>query len=971
MISGNTASFADSITYNVAAGAYLSARSSGTISVENSTISDNETTAAQPDQVGLIWGGGLFLRNTIGTTTTIRNSTISGNKAQRAGGGIKIAESALGDGGQVQIEHSTITNNRTDSDDTSTGTGGGINVGNSSTTVILDHTIVAGNFRGTGTTHDDISGSVTASWSLIGDNTGATITDNGGNQIGNSASPKDPKLGPLVYNGGPTFMDGSRMLTHALLPTSPAVNMGDPLIVFSPTEFDQRGDPWFRVNMGGSGRIDIGAFERQANPLPGDYNFDGVVDAADYNVWRDTLGSTTDLRADGSDNGVVDTADYDVWKGEFGEVIADASGNGATDVADYLIWAATYGSTTDLRADCNEDGVVDDADFDIWFDTFGSTLEIAQFGLLSNYFDPDAPPAVVGVALGLPGVGAMDFAGKVGSGEQIRSVPLIAANTLNITFNHDVIVAQTALQLVNLDGSSPTVFDFSYDAQSQTATWTFTTSLADGRYLVRLSDSVETSEGEALDGEFTNPWSLGQTGTATFPSGDGEAGGEFRFRFTVLAGDSDHDNVDGATNYQNWQSYEPGMIYVSTTADDFDGDLSFGDVSLREAVDYANTAGSATAIQLPAGRYVLTRTGTEDAGTALNDLDVTGDVTVVGAGAGVTVIDIAGLSSSSEQRVFDVRTAGARLDLSRVTLTGATSASYSYGTAVRANPGTLLVVTDSSIVNNHANYYSTIFVLSADAIIRRSVFSNNTGYYSYGVAVMVRTDGSAAPSITIGQTIFALNSNGLGPSNVEAAASATKINEGYNVYDTASGGFFNTTPGEGDYLGTPDYVVTTVADTFDHSDDGESLSLREAIDLANTTAGVQEIWLPAWTFVLTRDRATYGGGSLTDIDTAFGDLDIKESLKIRGVQDCTSVAWKAGIADALFDLLGDGNQDGQADYNSVSAADYTIWQDQNGSIGDYEEFSADFDDDGDVDSADYNLLTANTGHTLQLIDIGL
>ena len=102
----------------------------------------------------------------------------------------------------------------------------------------------------------------------------------------------------------------------------------------------------------------------------------------------------------------------------------------------------------------------------------------------------------------------MDFAGKVGSGEQIRSVPLIAANTLSITFNHDVVVTQTALQITNLDGSSPTVFDFSYDALSQTATWTFTTSLADGRYLVRLSDSVETSEGDALDGEFTNPWTL-------------------------------------------------------------------------------------------------------------------------------------------------------------------------------------------------------------------------------------------------------------------------------------------------------------------------------------------------------------------------------------------------------------------------------------------------------------------------------
>jgi len=41
-------------------------------------------------------------------------------------------------------------------------------------------------------------------------------------------------------------------------------------------------------------------FGLQTNPLAGDYSFNGVVDAEDYAVWRDTLGSTNDLRADGS-----------------------------------------------------------------------------------------------------------------------------------------------------------------------------------------------------------------------------------------------------------------------------------------------------------------------------------------------------------------------------------------------------------------------------------------------------------------------------------------------------------------------------------------------------------------------------------------------------------------------------------------------------------------------------------------------
>lgn len=47
---------------------------------------------------------------------------------------------------------------------------------------------------------------------------------------------------------------------------------------------------------------------------PGDFNLDGQVDAADYTVWRDTLGSKTDLRADGNGDGAVDQADLEIWQ---------------------------------------------------------------------------------------------------------------------------------------------------------------------------------------------------------------------------------------------------------------------------------------------------------------------------------------------------------------------------------------------------------------------------------------------------------------------------------------------------------------------------------------------------------------------------------------------------------------------------------------------------------------------------------
>jgi hypothetical protein len=54
----------------------------------------------------------------------------------------------------------------------------------------------------------------------------------------------------------------------------------------------------------------------------GDYNVDTAVNAADYVVWRETLGSFDDLRANGNNEGnsfeFIDQADYDYWKERFG-----------------------------------------------------------------------------------------------------------------------------------------------------------------------------------------------------------------------------------------------------------------------------------------------------------------------------------------------------------------------------------------------------------------------------------------------------------------------------------------------------------------------------------------------------------------------------------------------------------------------------------------------------------------------------
>lgn len=221
------------------------------LTITASTISGNTSTS----------GAGLYIRTGNYYYAEIVGSTISGNSASYRGGGIYNLPYS-----NLTIRHTTITSN------SATNNGGGIMAsGNES----LNHSIVAGNTRGS-RVRNDITGSATLSFTLLGVNTSTTITNSGGNLIGTSATPREAMLGPLANNGGPTF-------THALLPGSPAIDAGSPTSVpgvGTVPLYDQRNSPFTRMF---GLQIDLGAYEAQPLLL-GDFDNSGTVDNADLTL---------------------------------------------------------------------------------------------------------------------------------------------------------------------------------------------------------------------------------------------------------------------------------------------------------------------------------------------------------------------------------------------------------------------------------------------------------------------------------------------------------------------------------------------------------------------------------------------------------------------------------------------------------------------------------------------------------------
>lgn len=138
---------------------------------------------------------------------------------------------------------------------------------------------------------------------------------------------------------------------------------------------------------------------------------------------------------------------------------------------------------------------------------------------------------------------------------------------------------------------------------------------------------------------------------------------------------------------------------ISSTGDGFDD--VFGDGlaanddgvgSLRAAIQETNARSGPDTIYLTSGTFTLSFDGFDDDNAINGDLDITDDVTIIGAGADNTIIDGAGID-----RVFDIFS-GATVSISGVTIRNGAARN---GAGIR-NFGTL-TLKDSIVENNVAS----------------------------------------------------------------------------------------------------------------------------------------------------------------------------------------------------------------------------------------------------------------------------
>ena len=220
---------------------------------------------------------------------------------------------------------------------------------------------------------------------------------------------------------------------------------------------------------------------------------------------------------------------------------------------------------------------------------------------------------------------------------------------------------------------------------------------------------------------------------------------------------------------------------VTKTEDTNDGNCD-ADCSLREAIIAANDNAGLDVITLPAGTFTLTITGTAEDDGATGDLDIIDDLTIIGAGADMTVIDGGGLD-----RVFDIRDPifpGSVVQINGVTVQNGNVADSGGGIFVQS--GNELNLVNSNVYQNSSTggdggggvyvQGSSTAVLSRTSVISNTSQGVGGGINNNNVLVVVNSTISGNDAFASGGGIYSNHTTDL--KNVTIANNSTDIEGG-------------------------------------------------------------------------------------------------------------------------------------------------------------------------------------------------
>jgi hypothetical protein len=481
---------------------------------------------------------------------------------------------------------------------------------------------------------------------------------------------------------------------------------------------------------------------------------------------------------------------------------------------------------------------------------------------------------------------------------------------------------------------------------------------------------------------------------------------QFDQRGTPFVRVYDDDGIGGARVDIGATEWQP--LRVSTTADVADGNYSFGNLSLREAIGIANTMNDDARVEFSVfGQIILG--GTE--------LGITNDMTISGPGA-----DLLTVSGNNASRVFNVSGAGpvsisgmtirrgaadvgagiyngaTTLNLDEVTLME--NAATAFGGGLASPGGGEINITNSAIINNSAGNEAGglesqgVSGSPASVTLSNCTMAGNTANGAgFGGAISnVATGGSA--TLTLRDCTIANNTgaNGAGVLNAVNSGDATTsyigtifANNGANVVNfggtVSSLGYNLSTDSTGNLTADGDLPNTADAGLNQLSNYGgptPTMQLRTSSPAIN--AG-------AWIFDLTTDQR--GGSRPQGVWMDIGAFE-REATPVQ----VTSMSYQYEIRQAItfnFDSdarvsygrssffiedvnTGDGFSDiGTFTFNATGTQ--AVWNVTNElPDGDYRITDGDLELDffvfaGDanrnrtVNLADFNILASNFGHS--------